>query len=327
MQDSSPQRVVQPLDDAPRVKATVLSWLEQVLKGKPRVGAQQQPPRTLPGEGDSVAYSEIHFESAIGAGSFGTVWKGLCRGDCVAIKQCNVGSNPKDYEMLVMEIGYLQKLRHPRLVSFLGCCKKPPHVLLLMEFMSGGSLYTLLFKTKMKLRLIQKMRMSLQVSEGLAYLHGLSVVHRDLKTMNIVMDEELNCKICDFGLTITLERTHMTVKALQGSPRYMAPEQFESSAKITEKVDIWAMGCLMLELFCLSIPFSKAAHVQHIATELILRKRPPSTPNEADPRARTLIHATLKINPLMRPNAEDLVEALDYLVKHGEEAMARGSFV
>merc|ERR1719502_89195 len=157
-----------------------------------------------------------------------------------------------------------------------------------MEYMSGGSLHSALFgkRPRTDLRFADKARMALQVAEGLTYLHEQHVVHRDLKTMNIVLDHELNCKICDFGLTITLERTHLTVKSLQGSPRYMAPEQFESNAKITEKVDIWQLGCTMLELFCLTIPFHNATGVQQIATELLVKRRPPSCPHQADPRAR-----------------------------------------
>mmetsp|Transcript_15225 Transcript_15225/g.47870 ORF Transcript_15225/g.47870 Transcript_15225/m.47870 type:complete len:143 (+) Transcript_15225:111-539(+) len=128
--------------------------------------------------------------------------------------------------------------------------------------------------------------------------------------MNVVLDEELNCKICDFGLTITLEKTHLTVRSLQGSPRYMAPEQFEATARITEKVDIWQMGCVMLELFCLTVPFTNCTGLQQIATELLLRKKPPAIPLEADPRARVLVQACFRIDPKARPEAEPLREAL-----------------
>eukprot|EP00971_Amphidinium_carterae_P063763 1262107-Amphidinium_carterae.1 len=71
----------------------------------------------------------------------------------------------------------------------------------------------------------------------------------------------------------------------------MAPEQFESKAKITEKVDIWQMGCVMLELFCSVTPFANAQGVQQVATDLLIRKRGPQIPAEADPRSRTLMQA------------------------------------
>lgn len=303
-----------------RVKMSVLAWLEDVLKPLPK-STKPAPKKTRPPSNDGeghVPFEEIIFGEGIGAGSFGAVWKGTCRGEVVAIKNCKVG-DPHDADMLVMEIGYLQKLRHPRLVSFLGCCKQPGKVILLIEYMPGGSLYALLFKQKKEFEFGTKIKMAWQMVEGLAYLHDQSIVHRDLKTMNIVLDTEFNCKICDFGLTITLERTHLTVKSLQGSPRYMAPEQFEHRAKITEKVDIWQMGCVMLEMFCLTIPFNSATGVQQIATELLVKKNPPRIPSQTDPRARTLIHTCLKIGPQMRPTSHQLNEALTELCKHPSE--------
>ncbi|CAE8699874.1 unnamed protein product [Polarella glacialis] len=106
----------------------------------------------------------------------------------------------------------------------------------------------------------------------------------------------------------------MTVWGMQGSPRYMAPEQLDSSdnrpTRITEKVDIWQMGCVMLELFCLAVPFASFTSVAAIITELIVKKRGPAVPEKADPRARVLITACLRIRPKIRPSAEMLLEAL-----------------
>lgn len=296
-----------------REEIALLSKLTKLLQpplGRGNFGRLEvRRPKSSADDSD-VLFEEITFNQAIGAGSFGAVWRGECRGEVVAIKKCKVG-DPKDAEMLLMEVRYLQKLRHPRLVSYMGCCNRPPHILMLIEFMEGGSLHGLIFgKGRKVLPFIEKLRMTRQVSEGLVYLHEISIVHRDLKTMNIVLDKELNCKICDFGLTLTLDSTHMTVKSLQGSPRYMAPEQFETSARISEKVDIWQMGCVMLEFFCVKMPFADAKGVQQVATELLVRRRPPAPPADADPRARTLIQACLRIEPKQRPGSDVLERAL-----------------
>eukprot|EP00445_Apocalathium_hangoei_P017495 CAMPEP_0203901886 /NCGR_PEP_ID=MMETSP0359-20131031/43974_1 /ASSEMBLY_ACC=CAM_ASM_000338 /TAXON_ID=268821 /ORGANISM="Scrippsiella Hangoei, Strain SHTV-5" /LENGTH=941 /DNA_ID=CAMNT_0050825609 /DNA_START=38 /DNA_END=2863 /DNA_ORIENTATION=+ len=298
-----------------REDALLLSRLIDLLqppRGPRRFGRREvRRPKSTADDSD-VLFEEITLEEAIGAGSFGAVFKGRCRGEVVAVKKCKV-DDPKDADMLLMEVRYLQKLRHPRLVSFLGCCNRPPHVLMLIELMEGGSLHALLFKSKRPVSFSTKSRMAQQVAEGLTYLHDVSIVHRDLKTMNIVLDAELNCKICDFGLTITLENTHVTVRSLQGSPRYMAPEQFESTARITEKVDIWQMGCVLLELFCLKVPFADAKGVQQVATELLIRRRPPPVPTDADPRARVLVQACLRIDAKLRPGADVLEQALSTL--------------
>lgn len=288
---------------------TRLADLLQPPRGARHLGrCEARCPQNI-ADGSDVRFEEITLEQPIGAGSFGAVFRGQCRGQVVAVKKCKV-DDPKDAEMLLMEVRYLQRLRHPRLVSFLGCCNRPPHVLMLIEFMEGGSLHSLLFKSKRPLAFVQKVRMGQHVAEGLTYLHDASIVHRDLKTLNIVLDAELNCKICDFGLTITLENTHLTVRSLQGSPRYMAPEQFESTARITEKVDIWQMGCVFLELFCLRVPFADAKGVQQVATELLVRRRAPAVPGDADPRARVLVQACLRIEAKARPGAEALEQAL-----------------
>jgi len=289
-----------------------LAWLHDVLRPQPIRSPvldcflAKQMPRS---EAVDVAHEDIEFCEVLGTGSFGAVWRGLFQGEEVAVKQCRVADS-KDVAMLLGEIRCLQALRHPRLVSFLGCCNKSPDIFMLMEYMPGGSMYDLLFKKKRLLEFREKARMAFEVSEGLSYLHGLGVVHRDLKTANIVLDKELQCKICDFGLTLMLERSHVTVRALQGSPRYMAPEQFEDAARITEKVDIWQMGCIMLELFCSTKPFETFSGVQQLISELLVRKRPPAVPSDADPRARALVQASLRIQAAARPAAAALERAL-----------------
>jgi len=301
-----------------------LEWLHQVLQpqdSSPQSLSGHSPKLRRPSAGalTDISPSDIQFLEKIGTGSFGAVWRATFRGQEVAVKQCKVG-DLKDTHMLLKEIQCLQSLRHPCLVSFLGCCNRPPHVLMLMEYMPGGSLYDLLFKRRVALDFEQKCQMASEVAEGLSYIHGLSVVHRDLKTANIVLDKALRCKICDFGLTIALEHTHLTVLSLQGSPRYMAPEQFEPAARITDKVDIWQFGCVMLELFCVVIPFRHCTGLQQIARELLVHKRPPSLPNEADLRARTLVQACCRIAPTTRPAAVALHRALFALWKGHVEA-------
>jgi len=259
-----------------------------------------------------LTYDQMCLQEPIGSGSFGTVWRGSYEGEVVAVKQCLI-NDARDKETLRGELRCLRRFSHPRLVSFLGCCSQGTNFFILMEFMSGGSLHELLFKKQCKLEFPEQARMSGEVCQGLSYLHNLGVVHRDLKTMNIVLDDLWRCKICDFGLTLMLEKSHCTVRALQGSPRYMAPEQFEAVVKITNKVDIWQFGCVLLELCCRHVPFSNCAGIQQIATELLVRRKPPAIPSEADPRARVVISACLRMRPHMRPTSEALEKAFEKL--------------
>eukprot|EP00747_Dinoflagellata_sp_TGD_P141312 gnl/TRDRNA2_/TRDRNA2_176111_c0_seq15.p1 gnl/TRDRNA2_/TRDRNA2_176111_c0~~gnl/TRDRNA2_/TRDRNA2_176111_c0_seq15.p1 ORF type:complete len:502 (-),score=73.77 gnl/TRDRNA2_/TRDRNA2_176111_c0_seq15:367-1788(-) len=288
-----------------------ITWqLEDMLRPKKREQVKRPHPRPKSelGEGD-IDYEEITFHELIGRGCCGAVNRGSVNGKVVAVKRCHVDDH-QEAHMLLEECRYLRKLRHPRLVSMIGWCDKPPHVVMVLEYMSGGSLYNLLFNDKIKLEFTTKARMALQVAEGITYLHANSTVHRDLKTRNIIMDKQRNCKICDFGLTVTLMNTHIAVGWGQGSPPYLAPEQLKENPRITERADIWQMGCVMLELFCNSIPFSHCSNPAQIYVELVVRESPPAIPEDSDPRARVLVAACLRLQDHQRPTARDLSSAL-----------------
>lgn len=293
-----------------------LAWLLMKLDyqaTKKHLNNEVTHSKHLNNEDPEVSIHEVKKLCQIGSGSFGAVWKAQCRGQEVAIKQCQV-TKESEMKMIKEEIGYLYTMRHPRLVSFLGYAREKNRVTMIMEYMPGGSLSNLLFTKKTALHFDKKLVMASQIVEGLNYLHEQNVVHRDLKTLNVILDNKLSCKICDFGLTVTLEQTHMTIYGLQGSPRYMAPEQLDGGdnkpTRITAKVDIWQMGCVMLELFCLTVPFSNFNSVANIIAELVVKKRSPAIPDKADPRARVLISACLRIKPKTRPGADILGEAL-----------------
>merc|ERR1740129_2283325 len=147
------------------------------------------------------------------------------------------------------------------------------------EFMPNGTVHALLHQRKESLVFEQRHSLALQVSEGVAFLHGQSppFVHRDLKSMNVVLDFALNCKLCDFGLTQSMEKTHISRRLGNeiGSPRYMAPELFDHRAKITEKVDIWALGCLVLEIFTRSLPHADCFSFPQVITKVHTNQEKP----------------------------------------------------
>merc|ERR1719401_1584023 len=158
--------------------------------------------------------------------------------------------------------------------------------------MAGGSLHKLLHETKTPLTLAKQNRIALQVTEGVSFLHSRSppVVHRDLKSLNIVLDREYNAKICDFGLTQSMENTHISVKeGAGGSPRYMAPEAYDSAGKITEKVDVWAVGCLLVEIFGGPLPYDDCANMHQIVAKVLIEKEAPYIPNNLPRGLRPVI--------------------------------------
>merc|ERR1712232_638590 len=211
-----------------------------------------------------VRHEDIVYGACLGSGGFGQVFRGSYRGQQVAIKKMmlpgDAAHEKSKLEELRREIDSLRFLRHPRLVQFIGACLTPPSLCVLTELMVGGSLHDLLHVKRAVLQAHDRKRLSLQVVEAICFLHGHSpmVVHRDLKSMNILLDTGLNAKLCDFGLTMPMgmDKTSFARNkgGESGSPRYMAPEFFVETAKITEKIDIWALGCVLIEIFGGPVP-------------------------------------------------------------------------
>merc|ERR1711939_807779 len=123
------------------------------------------------------------------------------------------------------------------------------------------------------------------------YLHSQDpvIVHRDLKTQNVVLDLNFNIKLCDFGLTESMERTHITKRNNGGSPRYMAPELFDDKSKITEKIDIWAMGCIFIEIFGGPLPYEGCNNLVELTRTILVDKKTPTIPTHIFPLLQTLL--------------------------------------
>lgn len=264
---------------------------------------------------ERVAYADLTFVEHLGSGEFGQVCRGEYRGQEVAIKQLFWDDTLlpeivlKD---LAKEIESFRHLRHKRLVRFVGAVLEMPHPCLVTEYMPGGSLHHLLHVRRIQLPLLHAANMCLQLAEGVVYLHSQNpvVVHRDLKSQNVVLDLRLNLKLCDFGLTESMERTHITKRNNGGSPRYMAPELFDAKTKITEKVDIWAMGCIFAEIFGGPLPYEGINTLADLTRELLVHKRPPGTPQELPDALKVVIRGCHNFDHRLRPSSKSVFDQL-----------------
>jgi len=272
---------------------------------------------------EKIRYTDLTLLDSLGSGEFGQVFRGTYQGREVAIKQLYWQQNQmmpvnRILQDLEREIESIRHLRHKRLVQFIGACLELPHLCLITEYMPGGSLHHLLHVRKVQLPLSHGMNMCLQLADAVDYLHSQKpcVVHRDLKSMNVVLDLHLNVKICDFGLTESMERTHITKKNNGGSPRYMAPELFSADArhKITEKVDIWALGCIFIEICGGPVPYDECNSLVDL-TRLMMQQVAPKIPHTIDNRLRRIIQMCLLFDFAARPTARNLFEKLKELKK------------
>lgn len=263
---------------------------------------------------EKVSYADLNFVENLGSGEFGQVFRGFYRGEEVAIKKLYWDDAFTDgvLQDLAKEIESFRHLRHKRLVRFIGACLEMPNPCLVTQYMPGGSLHHLLHTRKLKLPPLHATNMCLQLADGVMYLHSQNptVVHRDLKSLNVVLDLNLNVKICDFGLTESMERTHITKRNNGGSPRYMAPELFDCKSKITEKIDIWALGCIFVEIFGGPLPYETINTLADLTREMMVHRRIPDVPEHIFGEIRAVIHRCLDFDHVLRLTSKQTFEQL-----------------
>ncbi|KAJ4768815.1 receptor lectin kinase [Rhynchospora pubera] len=194
----------------------------------------------------------------LGSGGFGNVYKGVMRqtGEVVAIKKIST-STRQGMREFIAEISSLGRMRHRNLVELRGWCKRNDDLIIVYEFMPNGSLDTLLFNhnknAKTTLSWKQRLNILKGVASGLLYLHEeweKVVVHRDVKSSNVLLKSDLTPKLGDFGLARLYNRdTAPQTTCAAGTLGYMAPEMLQMG-KATTSSDVYAFGVLLLEVVC-----------------------------------------------------------------------------
>ena len=263
-----------------------------------------------------IPESEIQLGVKIGTGSYGSVYKGRVRGKLVAVKVPNNQTLSEEQQRVFRhEMSIMKKIFHQNVVLFLGACTAPGKLMIVTELMFCDLEHLIHGRNRPQLTLAQKLRIAQDAAYGVNWLHGIChIVHRDLKPANILLDENLNVKVTDFGFSAVLragEALHDAHRAL-GTLLYMAPEVMQMREYDTS-ADIYALGLILYELvtelelfadFTEVRPFVRAITEDHV--------RPPLARLAGLPRSLVaLVQQCWAADRHARPTCPEVIERLD----------------
>ncbi|KAG0235131.1 hypothetical protein BGW42_005781 [Actinomortierella wolfii] len=245
----------------------------------------------------------------IGAGGYGSVYHARWGTRKVAIKLFSVTKDEAHQAADIQrEIKLLEKLRDRYIIQFYGTTYHQNNLVLVMDFAEGGSLQRAI--EKRRLDWPAKIRIAQEITRGLAYIHHENILHRDLKSGNVLLSRHMEVKLCDFGLaTVKVQSASKSSgDSLKGTLRWMAPELFAKRPKYSTKSDIFALGMVMWEMAAdCTKPFKEHGDNAMIAL-LISRGEREDLPDDTPDDYRRTVEQCWESDPAMRPEASDMLK-------------------
>ncbi|KAL2644139.1 hypothetical protein R1flu_011726 [Riccia fluitans] len=263
-----------------------------------------------------IDITKVEIGEMVASGSFGMVYKGLYKDEKVAVKMLMIPESASMKESQKLKTRFRQKidvwytLDHPNIVQFIGAHINPPKWIIMSEFLHGGSLRAYLVRQqqrKLPENIIQAM--ALDIARGMEYLHQNNVMHRDLKSANLLLDESGRVKVADFGLARFDSEDAVNLTAETGTIRWMAPEVI-CHMPYNRKVDVYSFGIVLWELCTSKLPFEGMSFVQLAHAVASDNYRPPIS--EVSSSAFTkLITRCWDRDPSKRPDFKEIVQYLE----------------
>ncbi|KAL2338950.1 hypothetical protein Fmac_013396 [Flemingia macrophylla] len=263
-----------------------------------------------------ILWEDLTIGEQIGQGSCGTVYHALWYGSDVAVKFFSKQEYSDDVILSFrQEVSVMKRLRHPNILLFMGAVTSPQRLCIVTEFLPRGSLCRLLHRNTSKLDWRRRVLMALDIARGVNYLHHCNppIIHRDLKSSNLLVDRNWTVKVGDFGLSRLKHETYLTTKTGRGTPQWMAPEVLRNEPS-DEKSDVYSFGVILWELVTEKIPWDNLNSMQVIGAVGFMNQRL-EIPKEVDPRWASIIESCWHSNPASRPTFPELLERLRELQK------------
>ncbi|KAK6278460.1 hypothetical protein POUND7_018727 [Theobroma cacao] len=258
-----------------------------------------------------ILWEDLTIGDQIGQGSCGTVYYGLWYGSDVAVKVFSKQEYSDDViHSFRQEVSLMKRLRHPNVLLFMGAVTSPQRLCIVTEFLPRGSLFRLLQRNTTKLDWRRRVHMALDIARGVNYLHHCNppIIHRDLKSSNLLVDKNWTVKVGDFGLSRLKHETFLTTKTGKGTPQWMAPEVLRNEPS-DEKSDVYSFGVILWELATEKIPWDNLNSMQVIGAVGFMNQRL-EIPKEVDPRWASIIESCCHSDPQCRPAFQELLEKL-----------------
>ncbi|PWA74275.1 serine-threonine/tyrosine-protein kinase catalytic domain-containing protein [Artemisia annua] len=279
-----------------------------------------------------IAWEDITIGERIGLGSYGEVYRGDWHGTEVAVKkfldqEITVESLEEfksealilkfwtNYIYGLKKVGIMKRVRHPNVVLFMGAITRAPHLSIVTEFLPRGSLYRLIHRPNNQLDIRRRMRIALDAARGMNYLHNCTpvIVHRDLKSPNLLVDKNWVVKVCDFGLSRMKHSTFLSSRSTAGTAEWMAPEVLRNEPS-DEKCDVYSFGVILWELCTLQQPWGGMNPMQVVGAVGFQHRRL-DIPDDVDPAIGDIIRRCWQTDPRLRPTFADIMATLKPLQK------------
>ncbi|KAG5229801.1 serine/threonine-protein kinase [Salix suchowensis] len=263
-----------------------------------------------------IPWDEIAMGERIGLGSYGEVYHGDWHGTEVAVKRfLDQDITGESLEEFRSEVRIMKRVRHPNVVLFMGAVTRAPNLSIVTEFLPRGSLYRLLHRPNNQLDERRRLRMAFDAARGMNYLHNCTpmIVHRDLKSPNLLVDKNWVVKVCDFGLSRMKHSTFLSSRSTAGTAEWMAPEVLRNEPS-DEKCDVYSFGVILWELSTLQQPWGGMNPMQVVGAVGFQHRRL-NIPNDMDPAIADIIRNCWQTDPKLRPSFAEIMAALKPLQK------------
>ncbi|XP_057459424.1 serine/threonine/tyrosine-protein kinase HT1-like [Actinidia eriantha] len=262
----------------------------------------------------SADMSQLLIGNKFASGRHSRIYRGVYMQRDVAIKLISQPEEDRDLADLVekqftSEVASLFRLHHPNIITFVAACKKTPVFCIITEYLAGGSLRKYLHQQEpYSLPLNIVLKLALDIAHGMQYLHSQGILHRDLKSENLLLGEDMHVKIADFGISC-LESQCGSAKGFTGTYRWMAPEMIKEKHH-TKKVDVYSFGIVLWELLTALTPFDNMTPEQAAFAVCHKNARPP-LPSSCPVAFGHLINRCWSSNPNKRPHFKEIVSILE----------------